>query len=214
MGKKTVLFIILTVSLLVGAAGGSYHWYQITHYIQTEDSKIAGDIYKVMPRSVGKLHSLQVAEGDWVTPDQVIGRQDFVSLSTSQLDQAVLRSASTGTVIKLTAKPGEVVSPGQPVAMIVNKQELYITANIKDEDARKVYLGQSADFTVDAYPGKTFSGKVLEIGEATSTAFSPMISAPRGYTKVTQIIPVKISIEDQHGLNILPGMSTVVKIHL
>lgn len=53
--------------------------------------------------------------------DQIVGQQDITNLSNSLLDQASLRSPISGTVIQTSAKVGEVVAPGQSVAMIVDK---------------------------------------------------------------------------------------------
>jgi len=216
MKKKQVLYLILAVALL-GAVGGGYSfWYQSHYYIKSEDSRIAGDIYRVMPRISGKLTSLQVSEGDTVLSDQIIGQQDSTNLSTSMLDQAALRSPISGTVIKTMAKAGEVVSPGQTIAMVVNKKELYISANIEEGDIYKVKVGQPVQFTVDTFSGASLSGKVVEIGEATASTFSllPATNTSGNFTKVTQRIPIKISIEDQQGFALAPGMSTTIKIRV
>lgn len=216
MKRKPVLYLILGIALL-GAIGGGYsYWYQAHYYIKSEDSRVAGDIYRVMPRISAKMTSLQVAEGDNVLSDQIVGQQDSTNLSTSLLDQAALRSPISGTVIKTMAKAGEVVSPGQTIAMVVNKNELYISANIEEGDIHRVQVGQPVEFTIDTFPGVTLMGKVKEIGEATAATFSllPATNTSGNFTKVTQRIPVKISIDDQDGLELAPGMSTTIKIHL
>jgi multidrug resistance efflux pump len=216
MKKKQVLYLILGIALL-GAVGGGYSfWYQAHYYIKSEDSRIAGDIYRVMPRISAKMTSLQVTEGDNVLSDQIVGQQDNTNLSTSLLDQASLRSPISGTVIKTMAKAGEVVSPGQTIAMVVNKKELYVSANIEEGDIHRVKVGQPVEFTVDTFSGVTIMGKVKEIGEATAATFSllPATNTSGNFTKVTQRIPIKISIDDQQGLDLAPGMSTTIKIHL
>ncbi|UQZ82711.1 putative multidrug resistance protein EmrK [Paenibacillus konkukensis] len=132
------------------------------------------------------------------------------------LDQAALRSPIDGTVIKTMAKTGEVVSPGTTVAMIVDKTKLYVSANIEEGDLNRLKLGQTVDFTVDTFPGNTLHGKLMEIGEATASAVSlaPASGSSGNFTKVTQRIPIKISIDDQAGLAIIPGMNTTIKIRL
>jgi multidrug resistance efflux pump len=216
MKKKQVLYLILAAAILGGLGGGYSYWYQAHYFITTEDARIAGDVYRVMPRIAGKMTALQVAEGDTVLTDQVVGQQDNTNLTTGNLDQATLRAPISGTVIKTMAKAGEVVSPGQTVAMVVNKKELYITANIEEGDIHRVQAGQAVEFTVDTFAGTTLYGKVKEIGEATASTFSllPATNTSGNFTKVTQRIPLKISIDDQQGLNLSPGMSTVIKIHL
>jgi len=216
MKRKQVLYTILAVALVVAIGGGYSYWYQAQYFIKTEDSRIAGDIYRVMPRISAKLASLSIAEGDTVLSDQIVGQQDSTNLAASSLDQASLRSPIEGTVIKTMARAGEVVSPGQTVAMIVNKNKLYVSANIEEGDLNRVKPGQIVKITVDSFPGVTLNGKVAEIGEATASTFAllPATNTSGNFTKVTQRIPIKISIDDRQGLALAPGMSAAIKIHL
>lgn len=215
--KRKIILIALVIAIVVAGGGiGIYYWYQAAHYVSTDDARIAGDIYRVMPRTAGKLTALNIQEGDYVVADQIVGQQDVSNLPNSMLDNAILRAPTSGTVIKTLARVGEVVAPGQPVALIVNKKDLYVSANIEETDLGKVRLGQPVDFTVDTFPGLTFTGKVIEIGEATNSTFSaiPPINTSGNFTKVTQRIPVKISIDDQHGADLSPGMSAEIRIHI
>ncbi|ALS20423.1 MULTISPECIES: HlyD family efflux transporter periplasmic adaptor subunit [Paenibacillus] len=216
MKRKAVLYVILTCLVVVGGGIGGYFWYEGQNYVSTEDSRLAGDIYKVMPRITGKVISLQVNEGDHVMADQIIGQQDSNNLPTSSLDQAALRSPIEGTVIKTLVKAGEVASPGQTVAMVVDKRQLYVTANIEETEIYKIHEGQRVDIRVDTFPGQPLTGHVKEISKATASTFSllPSTNTSGNFTKVTQRIPVKISIDDQLGLDLSPGMSTTIKIHL
>lgn len=216
MKRKQVLYSILAIAIVLAAGGGYWFWYESHYFIKSEDSRVAGDIYRVMPRISAKMTALQVEEGDTVLADQIVAQQDSTNLATSVLDQAALRSPITGTVIKTMAKAGEVVSPGQTVAMVVDKKHLYLNANIEEGDINRVKVDQPVEFTVDTFPGVTLMGKVQEIGEATAATFSllPATNTSGNFTKVTQRVPIKISIDDQQGLALSPGMSTVIKIHL
>ncbi|GAB7386646.1 efflux RND transporter periplasmic adaptor subunit [Bacillaceae bacterium] len=218
MSGKRVLYLILILILIIPVGGGTgYHyWYKYTHYVETEDARIAGDIYRVIPRIPGKITSLQMSEGDKVVANQIVGELDNSNLTADLLEHALLRAPINGTVIKVMAKEGEVVSPGQPVAMIVNKDALYISANIEETDLQKIRIGQKVEFTVDAFPGYTLTGKVSEIGEATASTFSllPDVNTSGTFTKITQRIPIKVTIDHQQGLHLSPGMSAVIKIHV
>jgi multidrug resistance efflux pump len=216
MKRKLVLYVILLAMVLGGAGIGGYYWYQNANYVSTDDARIAGDIYRVMPRIPGKINSLNVKIGDSVVADQIVGQQDITNLSNSLLDQATLRSPISGTVIQTSAKVGEVVSPGQSVAMIVDKGKLYVSADVEETKINKVKIGEPVDFTLDTYPGRTFTGKVYEIGEAAASTFSllPTTSTSGSFTKVTQRITVKLSIDDYQGLDLAPGMNAAIKIHI
>lgn len=216
MKRKVILFVILAVFAIAGIGGGGYYLYQSQHYIMTEDSRLAGDIYRVMPRISAKVTSLQIEEGDYVLMDQKIGQQDSGSLSTSLLEQAVLRSPIEGTVIKTSVHEGEVASPGQTVAMVVNLDKLYISANVEETDLSRIHEGQRVDIRIDTFPDAVLSGKVFEIGNATASTFAllPSSNTSGNFTKVTQRIPIKITLDDQQGLKLSPGMNTSIKIHV
>jgi membrane fusion protein (multidrug efflux system) len=83
-----------------------------------------------------------------------------------------------------------------------------------------LHQGQHAIFTLDTYPEVTFEGKIFTIGSTTASQFSliPPNNASGNFTKVTQRVPVKISIDGTtkgqkaSSFNLLTGMSAVVKI--
>lgn len=216
MSRKVMLYVILAALVIVGGGIGTYFWYEDAYFISTEDSRLAGDIYRVMPRITGKVTALQVNEGDHVFADQIIGQQDSSNLATSMLDQATLRSPIDGVVIKTLVRAGEVASPGQTVAMVVNKEQLYVSANIEETDIQRVKPGQKVDIHVDTFKGVTLKGTVKEVGQATASTFSllPATNTSGNFTKVTQRIPVKITLDDPLGLDLEPGMSTVIKIRV
>lgn len=75
-------------------------------------------------------------------------------------------------------------------------------------------MGQPVGFTVDAHPGATFRGGVAEIRAGTQSQFSliPAQQPSGSFAKVTQRIPIKISIESDKGRRLVPGMSAVARI--
>ncbi|WNC16244.1 HlyD family efflux transporter periplasmic adaptor subunit [Brevibacillus brevis] len=216
MKRKLVLYFILFLLVVGGGSIGYYYWYQGAHYVTTEDARITGDIYRVMPKMTGKLTGLTVKEGDTVMADQIVGQQDTTNVATNLLENSVLRSPITGTVIKTQAKEGEVVSTGTSVALVIDENKLYISANLEETEIGRVKLGQKVDFTVDAFPGKTLSGHVMEIGKATNSTFSllPSTNTTGNFTKVTQRIPIKVAIDDTAGLHLAAGLNVEIKVHV
>ena len=69
---------------------------------------------------------------------------------------------------------------------------------------------------VDAFRGRLFQGRVETIGRATSSTFSLLPSQTTGgnYTKVTQVVPVKVSILDRNDAGLMVGMNAEIKIHV
>lgn len=215
--KKRIMIIVFAAMVLSLVCVTGYYWYMRSHYVRTDDARVDGTIVKISPQISGKISDMSVAEGDNITEGAIIARQvDFTLTPGANLDLSVIKSPVSGTVIKKIGNVGEVGVPGQPVVMIADLKSLYISANIEETELHKVKAGQFVEFTVDAFPGKHFTGTVTSIGEATASTFSLLPSSNTGgnFTKVVQRIPVKISVKDYQGSRLLPGMNAVVKIHV
>jgi membrane fusion protein (multidrug efflux system) len=96
---------------------------------------------------------------------------------------------------------------------IVPLDDVWVTANFKESQLRRMRPGQRAVVTVDAYGGRKYEGRVESISPATGARFSllPPENASGNYVKVVQRVPVKIVIDgsqdSEHPLR--PGMSVV-----
>jgi len=107
-------------------------------------------------------------------------------------------------------EPGQIVQAGQGLMVVVPLQDVWVTANFKETQLRKMKPGQEAEVKVDTY-GKTFKGHVDSIAGATGGVLSllPPENATGNYVKVVQRIPVKIVLDkDSVGAAVLrPGMN-------
>ena len=121
----------------------------------------------------------------------------------------------SGIVDKSFIEKGEYVVPGQRLVLIHNPDKIWVAANIKETQIRHIELGTRAVLQVDGYPDMQLEGEVFEIGGAATSQFSLLPSSnPSGnFTKVTQRIPIKISIE-QSGQQLRPGMMVEVALVL
>lgn len=130
-----------------------------------------------------------------------------------KLDFTTIRSPVRGTVARKNAQQGEFIQPGQSIFIVVNSIRYWVEANIEETKIRFVRPGRKAVIRVDSYPGKDFSGQVVEIGAATVSEFS--LFSPSKLTgvfiKSTQRLPVKIAVENTDGL-LKVGMLAVVWI--
>jgi membrane fusion protein (multidrug efflux system) len=133
-----------------------------------------------------------------------------------QLSYAHITAPASGVIAKRTAEAGALVQPGQSLMSIVPDSEVWVTANLKETQLANVRVGDAVEFTVDAYPGRKFEGKVESLSPATGARFSllPPDNATGNFTKVVQRIPVKIAVDQTsdsiHPLR--PGMSVDVDI--
>lgn len=212
--RKKLIILVLVIMTLSIAGVGFYYWYENTYYVSTEDAKVTGDIVRVSPQISGKLLELNLTEGQMVEKGQILGRQEMMNLPDTSLELTIIRSPISGEVLKKQGNIGEVIAPGQTLAMLVNPSDLYISANIEETKLERIRVGETVDIIIDQYPDKRFSGYIKSIGEATAATFSLLPTSTGGnFTKVVQKIPVKITL-DKTDVKLLPGTNAVVKIHV
>jgi len=144
--------------------------------------------------------------------------------TTAALEQARLNLEYTrivapvdGVTGKKTVEVGQNVVPGQALAYLVPLGDLWVTANFKETQLRKLRPGQRATIAVDAF-GTKYDGYVESIGAASGSRFSlfPPENATGNYVKVVQRIPVRIRFArgQDPGRRLRPGMSVVPKVTL
>lgn len=146
--------------------------------------------------------------------------QAQVGVFSSQLKNMKLYAPMTGEVAKRWLLAGDVVQPGQSIFTVTNTKKLWVVIYIEETKLAEIYVGMPAIYTIDAFDGVKFKGKVYAIGANTASLFSliPANNASGNFTKVTQRVAVKISIDETSngtplsGYKILSGMSAVVKL--
>jgi membrane fusion protein (multidrug efflux system) len=142
----------------------------------------------------------------------------------AEFDQAELNLQYTkviapvsGAVSNRTVEVGQNVQPGQEMMKIIplDEGDLWVTANFKETQLKKMKPGLPAEIAVDAN-GKTYKGHVDSIAGASGERFSllPPENATGNYVKVVQRIPVKIAFDkgEIKGHELRPGMSVVPKV--
>jgi membrane fusion protein, multidrug efflux system len=130
-----------------------------------------------------------------------------VAASRAKVEQAELNLARTritapidGVIAKNAVQVGQQVQPGQMLMSIVPISAVYVNANYKEAQLRKVRLGQPAVLTADLYGGSVkYHGKVVGLGGGTGAAFSliPAQNATGNWIKVVQRLPVRIALDPQ-----------------
>jgi HlyD family secretion protein len=155
----------------------------------------AADLRAALELVKMKTEAIEIADADLrmaeanVENAQAVIAQKQATLDQAELDlkRTVLRSPIDGVVVKRD------VNPGQTIAVALEAKTLFKIANnldsmevhgkIDEADIGKLKAGQSVRFTVDAYPDRTFTGKVLQIRKASEVVqnvvtYTAVISAP------------------------------------
>jgi membrane fusion protein (multidrug efflux system) len=133
------------------------------------------------------------------------------------LEHTVVTSPVTGTVAKLSLRPGTVVPASVPQFAVIAGDEFWVDANFKETELQDIRPEDRAEIHVDSYPDRVFHGKVLSVSGGAGTAFSllPPQNATGNWVKVTQRVPVRIVVTDpdpKYPLRV--GTSAEVKVHL
>jgi membrane fusion protein, multidrug efflux system len=183
---------------------------------------------------INKAYQSALAQLDASRAQLVVSRSQIESASLSiktalaqigtietSLHNTRIFAPSGGRIAKRWLLPGDVVQPGQSVFTITNDSLIWVTSFFEETKVGGLRQGQPGEFTVDAFPGVTFYGKLFNIGTNTAAQFSliPPSNASGNFTKVTQRIPVKISIDSCSNADksikkrLVSGMSVVVKIY-
>jgi membrane fusion protein, multidrug efflux system len=125
-----------------------------------------------------------------------------------------IAAPADGTVGERQVRPGQLVSPGTQVIAFVSNIK-WVQANYRETQLTNMKVGDAAEVRIDAYPGKAFLGKVIEIAPASGSQFAllPPDNATGNYTKVVQRIPVKIAFDDSNIATALrPGLSVIATV--
>jgi membrane fusion protein, multidrug efflux system len=81
-------------------------------------------------------------------------------LMKARWDKMQIKSPIDGILNNRFLNAGEMIGPGMPIAHVVNMNRLKITAGIPERYANSFKVGDEVNFTIDAIPGETFTGKV------------------------------------------------------
>ncbi|MEO8226815.1 MAG: HlyD family secretion protein [Gemmatimonadota bacterium] len=141
--------------------------------------------------------------------------QTAVENARIQIGYTIITSPADGIIARRRVEPGELVQVGQALMSIVPLRDVWVTANLKETELRDVTPGDLVEFTVDAYSGVKFHGKVSSVAPATGARFAllPPDNATGNFTKVVQRVPVRIDVDREDPAHPLrPGMSVEATI--
>jgi len=168
------------------------------------------DARKTRPQQIALESALVRVRQANTVQQQTIVDQALLNLSYTKIVAPV-----DGIVDKKNAEPGQQVSPGQQLMVDVPLNDLWVTANFKETQLKKMQPNQRVTIHVDAYD-HTYEGYVESVAGASGARFSllPPENATGNYVKVVQRVPMRIRFKEgqdpEHRLR--PGMSVEPKV--
>jgi membrane fusion protein (multidrug efflux system) len=144
-------------------------------------------------------------------------QQALLDQARLNLSYCTIAAPVGGIAGKKTVEVGQNVSPGQQLLVVVPVDDIWVIANFKETQLKKMKPGQKVKFSVDA-DGREYAGHVTGIAGAAGSRLSllPPENATGNYVKVVQRIPVRIDLDPgQNGdRRLRPGMSVDPKVYL
>lgn len=200
------LVLIIAVAFLV------YYVVVTRTYVTTDNAQVDGNQISINAPTTGTLIDWDAAQGTQLKAYQSVGR---IAIQNGYSEpQLVIRAPADGTIAVDDAVPGSFVAAGTQLAIAYDSSGVFVTARVDETDIDDVHPGAAVRISVDAFPGADLTGQVAEIKTGAAGVFSafPQSNTSGNFQKVTQVIPVKITIDDLQGLPLVPGMSVTVRI--
>jgi multidrug resistance efflux pump len=205
--SKTMVIAAAIVILLAGLGIAGYFIYEGSFYYQTDNAKVDTVIYQLTANASGQLVRMDISQGDQVIAGQML----------AQVEKGpYIRSPVDGTVTDVKMQKGDYVTASDIILVVARTSDMYITANVEETNILKIHMGQSVSVSLDAY-GRSFDGYVEAVNTVTSTKLAgsaTSFTTSGTYTKVTQLIPIKIKLLDNVDLVDIIGTNATVKIRI
>jgi membrane fusion protein (multidrug efflux system) len=158
---------------------------------------------------------------------QAEAARTFVGLAEAQvqaakadLESMEIKSPIDGVVARKWTEVGSSVQPGQAIYTLYDLGRLWVDADFGKASLAHIAVGDRAEVSVDAFPGKIFNGRVVSIGiaAASQSALLPPDNGSGSFMQIDRRGPVTIALDNlnslkmEHGESLQPGMSAKVRV--
>jgi membrane fusion protein, multidrug efflux system len=148
---------------------------------------------------------------------QLEGAKAASNTARLNLDDTIIRASVDGRVGDKTAQVGQFVQPGTRLMSVVPVQDVYLVANYKETQVRRMKVGQKATVKVDAIGDEAIPGVIDSFAPGTGAQFAllPPENATGNFIKIVQRVPVRIKLmpaNPEVAARLLPGLSVSVEI--
>jgi len=133
---------------------------------------------------------------------QLAQAESALAMARSRLKEMIILSPLDGVVLHKNLEVGEMATPGVSILTLMNPRELWVRAFVPEEEIGRIKIGDPARVKVDAYPGRTFPGRIIEI--ASEAEFTPK-NVQTKKERVNLVFRIKIAVDNPEGI-LKPGM--------
>jgi membrane fusion protein (multidrug efflux system) len=171
-------------------------------------------------KAQSKAAAVESAEAQLAAAKASVATQEAAGRDAErELSYATIYAPTDGRIGNKNVEVGNRVEVGQALFALV-EPEVWIIANFKETQLRKMRAGQPVELTVDALGSRVFKAKVDSLSPASGAEFAllPADNATGNFTKVVQRVPVKLVFDPEsiRGMEdrLRPGFSTVVSVRI
>jgi multidrug resistance efflux pump len=198
--KRFILFGAAFLTLAAVISGFAY-WQANKNLVYTDKAQVFAPKIALAPESSGILEQIFVHEGDEVVPNTVVAR----------VGNELVKTKIPGLVVTTVEDGGKLVNAGESVVTIINPDELRVVAQIdENKGLKKIQVGQSVEFTVDAFGSKKYTGVVDEVSPASRAG--DIVFNISDQRQVAQF-DIKVRFNADNYPELKNGMSAKVWIH-
>lgn len=219
--RRVIAVVVLVCALSLATFLLRHYWYQPTYsFVYTDNARIDGAMARMVSENQGQVVRLPYDIGDEVEKLQPVVTLKItptvpVLLSGSQSLKYIYKNVLapiSGIIANRWIDLGDTVSPGQSLLTIVDPNEIWVIANIDENDICRVQPGQRVDIHVDA-TNDNLQGRVEYIVPSTTSIVQRMAQSSLVVAANTQDVPVKIVFEQKSNYYLYPGLSVEVTIY-
>ncbi|WP_020613828.1 efflux RND transporter periplasmic adaptor subunit [Sediminispirochaeta bajacaliforniensis] len=186
---------------------------QIYNYLNVNGDVVSKTTVDTYPDVAGKLSRILVEVGDTVRKNQVIAEVD-PSKPGMNYAASPVKAAITGTITSIPEEVGSMVSQQSPIVRISRMDELQIETYVAERFISRMKVGQRALVSLDAFPGKTFMAKVIELSPLVDASSRTMdlkldfVGSADG-VRAGMFAKIKIITEDKEGVVKIPSAGVI-----
>lgn len=188
------------VALAIIICGGLLYWQYSSTRVLIDTSLISAPLINLSPTTPGQLEETYVKEGDTVAANTPVAK----------VGDEIIKTKVAGEIVSLPNSIGTTYNPGQAVAIMIDPTQLRVVGTIdENKGLSKIQVGQLANFTVDAFGSKIFSGVVDEVSPSahqTDVVFNISDARP------TQQFDIKVRFDQSAYPELKNGMSAKLSI--
>lgn len=218
--RRFIALVFLSAAIIAAYFLLLNFWYRPTYtFVYTDNSRIDGVIVKVVAENRGQVMQLPLDTGDFVQKDKIVVTLRGTTaigvpsdIGSQKFFYQYILSPVSGMVVSRSVNLGDTVSPGQTLFTIADLNDIWVIANIDENEISRVKPGQRVDIHVDA-TGEILRGKVEYIVPSTTSIVQQGSSPSLVVAANTQDVPVKITFEQNERGRLYPGLSTEVTIY-